>query len=146
MVRNCGSGLMVGTGGGVRPGIERAYYRGLPCAWRFGIAAWLERGVNANLLRKWIKKRTALRSASPSAFIQFQLDETLDRALSRQDGVATVHLPAPITSAITKASTTSHLPTPISAEPRQSWPNVNASNARPSQIFACSISCRLPKF
>ena len=54
----------------------------------------LEHGVNANLLRKWIKKRTALRSASPSAFIQVQLAETADRALSRQDGVATVDLPA----------------------------------------------------
>lgn len=54
----------------------------------------LEHGVNANLLRKWIKKRTALRSASRSAFIQVQLDETADQVLSRQDGVAAVDLPA----------------------------------------------------
>jgi transposase-like protein len=54
----------------------------------------LEHGVNANLLRKWIKKRTALRSASPSAFIPVQLEETAERALSRQGSMATVDLPA----------------------------------------------------
>jgi transposase len=57
----------------------------------------LEHGVNANLLRKWIKKRTLLRSlpsSSPSAFIPVQLEGTADRALSRQSSVATVDLPA----------------------------------------------------
>ena len=56
----------------------------------------LEHGVNANLLRKWIKKHTAARSQplSPSAFIPVQLEESADRALLRQDSVATVDLPA----------------------------------------------------
>jgi transposase len=57
----------------------------------------LEHGVNANLLRKWIKKRTATRSLAPSsasAFIPVQLDGTADRALSWQGSVATVDLPA----------------------------------------------------
>jgi transposase len=57
----------------------------------------LEHGVNANLLRKWIKKDRAARSrppSSPSAFIPVQLEETAERALSRQDSVATVDLPA----------------------------------------------------
>lgn len=55
----------------------------------------LEHGVNANLLRKWIKKHTA-RSLPPSsrpAFIPVQLEGSADRALSRQDSVATVDLP-----------------------------------------------------
>ena len=57
----------------------------------------LEHGVNANLLRKWIKKHTATRSLPPSsrpAFIPVQLEGSADRALSRQDSVATVDLPA----------------------------------------------------
>jgi transposase len=57
----------------------------------------LEHGVNANLLRKWIKKRTAPRSlprSSPSAFIPVQLEGASDRALSRRSSVATVGLPA----------------------------------------------------
>lgn len=57
----------------------------------------LEHGVNANLLRKWIKKDRAARSlppSSPSAFIPVQLEESAERALSRQDSVATVDLPA----------------------------------------------------
>ncbi|GEC59667.1 transposase [Bradyrhizobium japonicum] len=57
----------------------------------------LEHGVNANLLRKWIKKHTAARSLPPSsrpAFIPVQLEGAADRALSRQDSVATVDLPA----------------------------------------------------
>ena len=55
----------------------------------------LDHGVNANLLRKWIKKHTAARSLppSPSAFIPVQLEASADRALSRQDSVATVDLP-----------------------------------------------------
>lgn len=55
----------------------------------------LEHGVNANLLRKWIKKWTATRSrppSSPPAFIPVQLERTADRALSRQSSVATVDL------------------------------------------------------
>ena len=57
----------------------------------------LEHGVNANLLRKWIKKDTTVRSlppSSPPAFIPVQLEGTAERALSRQDSVATVDLPA----------------------------------------------------
>ena len=57
----------------------------------------LEHGVNANLLRKWIKKHTPTRSLPPSsrsAFIPVQLEGAADRALSRQDSVATVDLPA----------------------------------------------------
>ena len=57
----------------------------------------LEHGVNANLLRKWIKKQTATRSPPPSsrpAFIPVQLEGSADRTLSRQDSVATVDLPA----------------------------------------------------
>ena len=57
----------------------------------------LEHGVNANLLRKWIKKHTPTRSlppSSPSSFIRVHLEGTADRALSRQDSVATVDLPA----------------------------------------------------
>ena len=57
----------------------------------------LEHGVNANLLRKWIKKHTATRSlppSSPSAFMRVQLEGTADRSLSRHDSVATVDLPA----------------------------------------------------
>ena len=57
----------------------------------------LGHGINANLLRKWIKKDRAARSlppSSPSAFIPVQLEGTAERALSRQDSVATVDLPA----------------------------------------------------
>jgi len=57
----------------------------------------LEHGVNANLLRKWIKKATAAKSlppSSPPAFIPVQLEGTAERALSQQDSVATVDLPA----------------------------------------------------
>lgn len=57
----------------------------------------LEHGVNANLLRKWIKKHTATRSLPPfsrPAFIPVQLEGASDRALSGQDSVATVDLPA----------------------------------------------------
>lgn len=59
----------------------------------------LEHGVNANLLRKWIKKHTATRSlprSSPSAFIPVQLEgaSASDRALSRGSSVAMVGLPA----------------------------------------------------
>ncbi len=52
----------------------------------------LEHGVNANLLRKWIKKHTPTRSLPPSsrsAFIPVQLEGAADQALSRQDSVAT---------------------------------------------------------
>ncbi|MCK1612034.1 transposase, partial [Bradyrhizobium sp. 136] len=57
----------------------------------------LEHGVNANLLRKWIKKHTATRSlprSPPSAFIPVQLEGASDRALSRGSSVAMVGLPA----------------------------------------------------
>ncbi len=57
----------------------------------------LEHGINANLLRKWIKKDTTARSLPPSsrrAFIPVQLEGTAERALSRQSSVARVDLPA----------------------------------------------------
>lgn len=57
----------------------------------------LEHGVNANLLRKWIKKHTATRSlprSSPSAFIPVQLEGAPDRALSRESSATMVGLPA----------------------------------------------------
>jgi transposase len=57
----------------------------------------LEHGVNANLLRKWIKKRAETQSlppSSPPAFIPVQIESAADRALLRQSSVATVDLPA----------------------------------------------------
>jgi transposase len=57
----------------------------------------LEHGVNANLLRKWIKKLTQTQSlppSSPPAFIPVQIESAAERALSRQSSVATVDLPA----------------------------------------------------
>ncbi|MGY3136295.1 transposase [Bradyrhizobium sp. USDA 4501] len=57
----------------------------------------LEHGVNANLLRKWIKKDAAARSApssSPSAFIPVHLEGAAERGLSRQGSVEAVDLPA----------------------------------------------------
>lgn len=57
----------------------------------------LEHGVNANLLRKWIKKDRAARSLPPSSFPTFipvQLEESAERTLLRPDSVATVDLPA----------------------------------------------------
>lgn len=56
----------------------------------------LEHGVNANLLRKWIKKRTETRSFPPCsspAFIPVQIESTADRAVLRQSGMAAVDLP-----------------------------------------------------
>src|SRR4051795_9083288 len=98
MIRNCGSGLLAGTVAGAtrrhrksvlsRPALSLGFrYRGLHS----------KHGVNANLLRKWIKKHTATTSPPPSsrpAFIPVQLEGAADRALSRQDSVATVDLPA----------------------------------------------------
>lgn len=53
----------------------------------------LEHGVNANLLRKWIKKRTETQSLRPSsspAFIPVQIESTSDRALLRQSSTTAV--------------------------------------------------------
>ncbi len=47
-----------------------------------------------------------------------------------------------ITSAIMRASKTSHRPTSTLAEPRRSSQNANASSSPPSQTAACSIDCR----
>ncbi|MER9900855.1 transposase [Mesorhizobium sp. M0130] len=53
----------------------------------------LEHGVNANLLRKWIKRRAeTLPPPSPSAFIPVQIESTSDRALL-QSSMAAVDLP-----------------------------------------------------
>jgi transposase len=57
----------------------------------------LEHGVNANLLRKWIKKRTETQSLPPSlppAFIPVRIESAADRPLSRRSSVAAVDLPA----------------------------------------------------
>ncbi|TIU63431.1 MAG: IS66 family insertion sequence element accessory protein TnpB, partial [Mesorhizobium sp.] len=57
----------------------------------------LEHGVNANLLRKWIKKRTepqSLPPSSPPAFIPVQIESAADRALPRQSSMAVMDLPA----------------------------------------------------
>ena len=57
----------------------------------------LEHGVNANLLRKWIKKRTETRSlppSSPPAFIPVQIESGACLGPSRQSSVGTVDLPA----------------------------------------------------
>ncbi|MCP3477846.1 transposase (plasmid) [Bradyrhizobium sp. CCGUVB1N3] len=57
----------------------------------------LEHGVNANLLRKWVKKRTetlSVRPSSPAAFIPVQIEGTADRALSGQSRMDAVDLPA----------------------------------------------------
>ncbi|MGX5844223.1 IS66-like element accessory protein TnpA [Mesorhizobium sp. ArgA1] len=57
----------------------------------------LEHGVNANLLRKWIKKRRESQSlppSSPPAFIPVQIESAADRALSRHSSMAAVDLPA----------------------------------------------------
>jgi transposase-like protein len=56
----------------------------------------LEHGINANLLRKWIKKRTETQPLPPSsspAFIPVQIESTSDRALLRPSSVAVVDLP-----------------------------------------------------
>ena len=56
----------------------------------------LEYGVNANLLRKWIKARkesSPLPPSSLSAFIPVHIDRAADRVLSRSS-VAAVNLPA----------------------------------------------------
>ena len=56
----------------------------------------LEHGVNANLLRKWIKKLAETQSlppSSPPAFIPVQIESAADRALSRQSSMAAVDLP-----------------------------------------------------
>jgi transposase len=57
----------------------------------------LEHGVNANLLRKWIRQRTESPSFPPSslpAFIPVQIETSADRALSRQSSIGVVDLPA----------------------------------------------------
>ncbi|WP_133308883.1 IS66-like element accessory protein TnpA [Borborobacter arsenicus] len=56
----------------------------------------LEHGVNANLLRKWIKKRTetpSLPAASSPAFIPVQIESTYDRALLRQCSMVAMDVP-----------------------------------------------------
>ena len=53
----------------------------------------LEHGVNANLLRKWIRKRAQTRSLSrlpPPAFMPAQIERTADRTLSRHSSVGVV--------------------------------------------------------
>lgn len=52
----------------------------------------LAHGVNANLLRKWIKKakQIPVRPSPPPAFIPVQIESTSDRALLRQISMAAV--------------------------------------------------------
>lgn len=57
----------------------------------------LEHGINANLLRKWIKKHQethAVPSSSPSAFVPLQIAGARDRALSRPSSAFALDLPA----------------------------------------------------
>lgn len=57
----------------------------------------LEHGINANLLRKWIKKRAQAQSLPPTAspaFIPVQIGAA-DRALSQQRSMTAVDLLAP---------------------------------------------------
>lgn len=55
----------------------------------------LAHGVNANLLRKWIKKakQVPVPPSPPPAFIPVQIESTSDRALLRQSSMAAVDLP-----------------------------------------------------
>lgn len=56
----------------------------------------LEHGINANLLRKWIKKRREthpLPPSSTSAFIPVRIESTSDRALLRGSSMAAVDVP-----------------------------------------------------
>jgi len=56
----------------------------------------LEHGVNANLVRKWVKQRVesgSLPRPSPAAFIPVEIERTPDRALLRQGSMALVDLP-----------------------------------------------------
>ncbi|MER9927515.1 transposase [Mesorhizobium sp. M0048] len=67
----------------------------------------LEHGVNANVLRKWIKKRAETQSLPqppPSAFIPVQIESTSDRALLRQSSMAAVDLPGTCDGARRSAS------------------------------------------
>lgn len=56
----------------------------------------LEHGVNANLLRKWIKKRTetpSLPASSSPAFIPVRVESTSDRALLRKCSMVAMDVP-----------------------------------------------------
>lgn len=56
----------------------------------------LDHGVNANLLRKWIKQRTETQSLPPSsspAFIPVQIESPSNRALLRQNSMDVVDVP-----------------------------------------------------
>ena len=56
----------------------------------------LEHGVNANLVRKWVKQRVESRSLPPpslAAFIPVEIESTPDRSLLRQGCTALVDLP-----------------------------------------------------
>jgi transposase len=56
----------------------------------------LEHGVNANLVRKWVKQWVESRSLPPpslAAFIPVEIESTPDRSLLRQGGTALVDLP-----------------------------------------------------
>jgi transposase len=56
----------------------------------------LDHGVNANLLRKWIRKRMESQSlppSSPPAFIPVQIESAAERALPRQSSMAVMDLP-----------------------------------------------------
>ena len=57
----------------------------------------LDHGVNANLLRKWIRKRREPRPLppySPAAFIPVQVEGGADRAMSRESSALAADLPA----------------------------------------------------
>lgn len=97
MIRNCGSGLLVGTVAAVTTPASKD--RLVAACLEPGVSVArlaLEHGVNANLLRKWIKKRTESLSVppSPATFIPVQIKRTADRAVSRQISMGAVDLPA----------------------------------------------------
>jgi transposase len=75
-----------------------------PGVWVLRLA--LEHGVNANLLRKWIKKRAEIQSLPPSpppAFIPVQIESTSDRAFLRQISMGAVDLPGLHAAAVASA-------------------------------------------
>lgn len=85
----------------------------------------LEHGINANLLRKWIKKRSEIQSLPPissPAFIPVQIESTSDRALLRQGSMAAADLPGTCDDA--RGSTSRRAaPFSLSAKVSASLPN-----------------------
>ena len=84
----------------------------------------LEHGINANLLRKWIKDRKAsqsVRPSSPSAFIPVHVDGSADSVVSRSRTAAT-GLPA-ICDEVRGAAPNRASPFSVPAKVNASLPN-----------------------